>query len=235
MVALGGVFQTAGVDFTVASGIVTFATPPPDGEKINVLVASGGIAGPQGAPGTPGTNGTNGVDGADGADGADALWNYRGAYDPGSAYAVGDLATYAGALWYRKNANGGNVGDTPSAGSFWDLLASKGDAGAPGEQGAPGTNGTSFVFVGVYDSGTTYTAGQVVRYEDTAAQTIGCYVRKTVSGSELPTDSTKWDAMLVLPTTGTGGGGGTTTYTFTRPEGGTYHRPGSTDKYTRAA
>ena len=50
-------------------------------------------------------------------------------------------------------------------------------------------------------------APDVVRYEDTTAQTIGCYVRKLVFGSEVPTDSSKWDAMLVMPTTGGGGGG----------------------------
>ena len=71
---------------------------------------------PKGADGTNGTNGTNG---------ADALWNYTGEYNGGASYAVGDLATYDGQLWYRVGANGGNVGDTPSPG-FWNLLAAKG-------------------------------------------------------------------------------------------------------------
>ncbi len=181
IVSVGGVMQSAGIDYTVSNGVITFLQAPFAGERINVLVASGGVAGPQGETGATGPQGATGAQGPAGATGA---------------------------------------------------TGAQGPQGATGEQGPAGT---SFVFVGVYNSGTTYTAGQVVRYEDTAAQTIGCYVRKTVSGSELPTDSTKWDAMLVLPTTGTGGGGGTTTYTFTRPEGGTYHRPGSTDKYTRAA
>jgi hypothetical protein len=64
--------------------------------------------------------------------GADALWSYNGEYNPGAGYAVGDVVTYDGQLWYRKNANGGNVGDTPSEGLFWDLLAAKGaDSIAP--------------------------------------------------------------------------------------------------------
>jgi len=66
-----------------------------------------------------GTNGTNG---------ADALWNYTGEYSGGASYAVGDIATYDGQLWYRVGANGGNVGDTPSPG-FWNLLAAKGEPG----------------------------------------------------------------------------------------------------------
>jgi hypothetical protein len=71
---------------------------------------------PKGADGTNGTNGING---------ADALWNYTGEYSGGAPYAVGDIATYDGQLWYRIGANGGNVGDTPSPG-FWNLLAAKG-------------------------------------------------------------------------------------------------------------
>ena len=87
---------------------------------------------PKGADGTNGTNGTNGID---------ALWNYTGAYSGGSAYAVGDLATYDGQLWYRYNSNGGNVGDTPSPG-LWNLIAAKGaDAELP--TGATGTFQTS--------------------------------------------------------------------------------------------
>jgi hypothetical protein len=74
---------------------------------------------PKGADGINGTNGTNG---------ADALWNYTGEYSGGASYAVGDIATYEGQLWYRVGANGGNVGDTPSPG-FWNLLAAKGEPG----------------------------------------------------------------------------------------------------------
>ena len=70
-----------------------------------------------------------GQDGAPGTNGADALWNYTGEYSGGAAYAVGDLVTYDGQLWYRYNANGGNVGDTPSPG-LWNLLAAKGADGS---------------------------------------------------------------------------------------------------------
>lgn len=259
IVAVGGVFQTAGVDYTVESGTVTFATAPPDAAPINVLVASGGIVGPQGPAGEQGPTGATGAAGADGADGADAVWNYRAAYDLGSSYAVGDIVTHAGSLWYRSDANGGNVGDEPSTeSSFWDLLAAKGNTGdqgpagdtgptgatgpagatgatgATGAQGPQGQAGTSFIFVGVYSAGTTYYVGNVVRYEDTTAQTIGCYVRKLVFGSEVPTDSSKWDAMLVMPTTG-GGGGGTSASYYLRPDGSEYRRPNGTDTYQRPA
>ena len=78
--------------------------------------------------------------GTNGTDGADALWNYIGEYDGGTAYAVGDIVTYDGQLWYRYNSNGGNVGDTPSPG-LWNLLAAK------GSDGSDGTNGAGF---GIY-------------------------------------------------------------------------------------
>ena len=82
-----------------------------------------------------------GQDGAPGTNGADALWNYVGEYGGGTSYAVGDVVTYDGQLWYRYNSNGGNVGDTPSPG-LWNLLAAKGaDAVLP--TGATGTFQTS--------------------------------------------------------------------------------------------
>jgi hypothetical protein len=112
-------------------------------------VAVEGPAGPQGPRGYQGDTGLTGpqgpagTNGAPGQDGADALWNYTGEYSGGASYAVGDLATYDGQLWYRVGANGGNVGDTPSPG-FWNLLAAK---GADGEDATSVTE-TSFTVNG---------------------------------------------------------------------------------------
>ena len=119
-----------------------------------------------GAPGPQGPAGSNG------ADGADALWNYVGEYSGGASYAVGDVATYDGQLWYRANANGGNVGDTPSQGFIWNLLAAKGADGADGNDGAPGADGAQgpqgdpgspgLVYLGNYVSGNGYIANLAV-------------------------------------------------------------------------
>jgi hypothetical protein len=119
-----------------------------------------------GAPGPQGPAGSNG------ADGADALWNYVGEYSGGASYAVGDVATYDGQLWYRANANGGNVGDTPSEGFIWNLLAAKGvdgadgadgNDGAPGADGAQGDTGSpGLVYLGSYVSGNGYIANLAV-------------------------------------------------------------------------
>jgi hypothetical protein len=101
-----------------------------------------GTEGQQGTQGTEGQQGTQGTDGTQGTQGTAALWNFTGAYNVGLPYAVGDVATYEGQTWYRKNANGGNVGDTPSEGTFWTLLAAQGVQGTDGTQGTQGTDGT---------------------------------------------------------------------------------------------
>ena len=90
------------------------------------IVPMPGAEGQQGETGAVGPQGPQGETGATGPAGADAVWYYNGEYNPGASYVIGDVVTYDGQLWYRKNANGGNVGDTPSEGLFWDLLAAKG-------------------------------------------------------------------------------------------------------------
>ena len=101
-----------------------------------------GTVGSQGTIGSQGTVGAQGTTGSQGTQGTAALWNFTGAYNPGAAYAVGDVATYQGQTWYRKNSNGGNVGDTPSEGTFWTLLAAQGVQGTLGSQGTVGSQGT---------------------------------------------------------------------------------------------
>jgi hypothetical protein len=113
------------------------------------IVPMPGAVGDKGDEGAVGPRGQQGETGLQGPAGADALWSYNGEYNPGAGYAVGDVVTYDGQLWYRKNSNGGNVGDTPSEGLFWDLLAAKGADGEPGlnglegEQGPAGADGAS--------------------------------------------------------------------------------------------
>jgi hypothetical protein len=126
-------------------------------------------------------DGTPGAPGADGQDGADALWNYTGEYSGGAAYAVGDIVTYDGQLWYRYNANGGNVGDTPSPG-LWNLLAAK---------GADGTDATGgVVYLGNYVSGNGYITNiAVVRGSDN-----NLYIAKSSGGLGDPVGNTaEWD------------------------------------------
>lgn len=129
---------------------------------LDSLVGADGLDGADGAKGDqgdPGPAGADGVNGLDGIDGADALWNFTGAYGIGTAYAIGDVATYEGQTWYRIDSNGGNVGDTPSEGTFWTLIAQKGDTGAQGE---PGVSGTTAVLAHDVKAGEALTKGQAV-------------------------------------------------------------------------
>jgi hypothetical protein len=138
------------------------------------IVPMPGAVGDKGDEGAVGPRGQQGERGLQGVPGADALWSYNGEYNQGAGYAVGDVVTYDGQLWYRKNSNGGNVGDTPSEGLFWDLLAAKGtDSIAP----TSGTWDTKFKELngivdrqdspfGIYPTtGKYYTIGDLVFYE----------------------------------------------------------------------
>jgi hypothetical protein len=106
------------------------------------IVPMPGAEGQRGEQGATGPQGPQGNPGAQGPAGADAVWYYNGEYNPGASYVVGDVVTYDGQLWYRKNSNGGNVGDTPSEGLFWDLLAAK---------GADFNTGNGLVVTGIID------------------------------------------------------------------------------------
>lgn len=129
-----------------------------------------GATGPTGIQGPTGDTGLQGPTGLQGEPGQDALWNYTGTYSGGASYAVGDLAVFNGQLFYRKNSNGGNVGDTPFDGSqFWDLLAAKGEQGETGLQGDQGQAGADALwnFWGEwsFDGSGVWHVGDVVTYE----------------------------------------------------------------------
>ena len=151
-----------------------------------------GATGATGPTGAAGSNGTTGPTGATGPAGADALWNFTGAYSGGASYAVGDIATYGGQLWYRANANGGNVGDTPSEGFIWNLLAAKGEDGTDASGG--------LVFLGNYVSGNGYVENiAIVRGSDD-----NLYIAKDSGGLQDPVGNTaQWDIFSY--TSGSGG------------------------------
>jgi hypothetical protein len=167
-----------------------------------------GPQGEQGPQGDPGPAGANGSDGAQGDPGADALWNYTGEYNGGASYAVGDIATYDGQLWYRYNSNGGNVGDTPSPG-LWNLLAAKGADGADGSDGADGANGNDgspgLVYLGNYVSGNGYLANvAVVKGSDN-----NLYIATSSGGLSDPVGNTaEWSIFLPKGADGADGADG---------------------------
>jgi hypothetical protein len=163
-------------NLTVTEGPESYKLSVSDGNSHTLSVTDGvqlQVTLNAGAQGPAGPAGPAGVGGG----------NYTGAYDIGAAYAVGDIATYDGELWYRTNSNGGNVGDTPVDGSpYWDLLAAKGEDGAD----------ALFNYMGDYNSQTGYIIGDVVTY---AGET---YYRTHYSGisGEVPYyGSESWDLL----------------------------------------
>ena len=84
-----------------------------------------GPMGPQGEPGLNGLEGPQGIPGEPGTPGADALWNYRGEYDNGADYNIGDVVTFAGGTYYRILPP--NAGYYPTDPTYWDPIALPGD------------------------------------------------------------------------------------------------------------
>lgn len=95
------------------------------------IVPMPGAVGDKGDPGETGPQGPQGQTGQTGQNGQDALWSYQGAWQSNAAYAVGDLVTYEGQLYYAKAIT--TTGTLPTDTSKFDLIAAK---------GADGTNGT---------------------------------------------------------------------------------------------
>lgn len=118
-------------------------------------LAAGAIPGPQGPDGSEGAQGPQGPRGADGSQGpigpagADGTgFNWRGAYNPVTAYVVGDVVFDSGASWIAIAPSTGSAPADPS--SDWDPITiagppgpqgSAGPAGAQGAAGAPGPAG----------------------------------------------------------------------------------------------
>lgn len=111
------------------------------------IVPMPGAKGDKGDDGATGATGAQGPIGATGAAGANALWSYNGAWQPNASYAVGDVVTYQGQLYYTKATT--TVGTLPTNTTKFDLIAAKGEqgaTGATGPQGEPGTPETELNF-----------------------------------------------------------------------------------------
>src|SRR5260370_34355388 len=112
-----------------------------------------GPAGPQGAQGTTGTQGPPGLNGATGSQGptgpaGPAGLKARGAWAAVTTdYALNDVVTDAGSTWRCQVIPACTPGAEPSITTNidWELLATKGNDGAPGLQGIQGPPGAQGV------------------------------------------------------------------------------------------
>jgi collagen type VII alpha len=143
-----------------------------------------GAQGPIGVAGPSGSQGSAGPQGAVGATGAQGLV-FRGAYDAGTNYALGDAVSLGGSSYVSLVA--ANLAQTPGASpTSWGLLAASGSVGAtgaagaigpqglqgvqgsPGVAGVPGTNGAAGAvgmnFRGGWNSGSNYAVNDAVTF-----------------------------------------------------------------------
>jgi hypothetical protein len=89
------------------------------------IVPMPGAEGQKGDDGATGAQGPQGPIGPAGPAGADALWSYNGAWQSNASYAVGDLVTYQGQLYYTKSTT--TAGTLPTDTTKFDLIAAKGE------------------------------------------------------------------------------------------------------------
>ncbi len=106
------------------------------------LLAAQGAVGPTGSAGATGATGPAGATGETGAAGLPGATGrpgvvYRGVWDAGTSYAVGDAAVFAGTTYIATASAAGLEPDLyPAA---WGVLAQQGGAGATGPAGVAAT------------------------------------------------------------------------------------------------
>jgi len=205
------------------------------------IVPMPGAVGDKGDEGAPGARGPQGERGLQGAPGTNAVWSYQGAWNPAAAYAVGDLVTYQGQLYYTKSVT--TAGTLPTNTVKFDLIASKGADGQPGTNGSDGAPGAGFgiFYLGNYNPNSGYVPDiAVVRGSDGQL-----YLAKASGQLGDPVGNTaQWEVWIPKGADGTNGTNGTNgadaLWNFTGPwvngidygpgslvefEGSTYYHP----------
>src|SRR6185503_1094914 len=89
-----------------------------------------GLQGPQGLQGVQGPQGLQGLQGPVGPTGSPVT--FQGTFSNLTTYATGDAVFFNGSSYI--SLSGGNVGNTPTSGAPWALLAQQGAAGPQGLQ-----------------------------------------------------------------------------------------------------
>jgi collagen type I alpha len=107
----------------------------------NGTTGPAGVAGATGPAGIAGPTGAAGLPGANGATGATGSLSQVTIYGLGSTYGQGAVVFYQGST-YQSQTNG-NLGNLPSSGAPWTLIAQAGAAGSTGVTGANGATGAN--------------------------------------------------------------------------------------------
>ena len=171
-------------------------TPALSPGQWGLLAAQGaaGVMGPAGATGAAGPVGATGAAGVAGATGAAGRPGvvYRGVWDSGTGYSVGDAALFGGTTYIATAGAAGLEPDLyPAA---WGVLAQQGGAGATGPAGAAAT-----VAIGTVTTGLAGTAASVTNSGTPAAAVLNFTIPQGAAGAN---------------GSGGGGGGGTSGIPF---------------------
>ena len=114
-----------------------------------------GATGPTGLQGIQGIQGVTGPTGATGATGSPIT--FQGTWSNLTTYASADAVFFNGSSYISLSS--GNIGNTPTGGAPWALLAQQGAAGATGSTGATGATGPTGATGNAGAAGATGSAG----------------------------------------------------------------------------
>jgi uncharacterized protein (TIGR03437 family) len=147
-VALGLYAIRVDVPAGANSGSVTVVLGPVDGAPGATgpvgSVGPAGATGPQGPAGQAGFNGANGVNGVTGGagpTGSTGALSPVTSYNNSTTYIAGSVVFYQGST-YQSAANA-NIGNLPTNGAPWTLVAQQGASGSTGPTGMTGAIGAT--------------------------------------------------------------------------------------------
>jgi len=126
--ATGATGPTGATGATGAAGV-----PGPPGPQ--------GVQGPMGSPGAAGAQGPQGAAGPTGATGATGSLSPVTTFSLSVSYGLGSVVFYQGSTY--QSATSGNLGNLPTNGSPWVLIAQQGATGATGAMGPTGPVGAT--------------------------------------------------------------------------------------------
>jgi hypothetical protein len=121
-------------------------------------------------------------------------FNWRGAYNAGTAYVVNDVVSFTDGSNYICIL--ATTGHAPGNATYWSLYTSVGATGTPGSTGAPGQG---FTWRGAYNGATAYAPYDVISYNGSSYHCI------LASTGNLPTNTTYWNLVAQIGPTGATG------------------------------
>jgi hypothetical protein len=128
----------------------------------------------------------------------------RGTWSNTTAYTVGDIVVRNGSSYACVSNNTNQDPATDTNGTYWKLLAQKGDTGATGSQGPTGATGPQGAkglnWRGTWNNSTSYVV------DDAVERNGSSYVCIQANTNQSPPNATYWELLAQKGTDGTGTG-----------------------------